>query len=109
MPAQSPSDIPVPVAQESGGEAKIASPLGVFSRAQKRPNTNVGDIVFQSSTMFFAFLVFALVFLMGYEMFRGSGLSIDKFGWSFLTRQVWDPVREDYGALVFIFGTIVSS
>jgi len=46
---------------------------------------------------------------MAYEMFRGSSLSIDKFGWSFLTREIWDPVQEEYGALVFIFGTLVSS
>ncbi|HTX18849.1 MAG TPA: phosphate ABC transporter permease subunit PstC, partial [Bacteroidota bacterium] len=70
---------------------------------------NFGDTLFQGSTMFFAFLVFALVFLMAYEMFQGSGLSIAKFGWSFLSREVWDPVREDYGALVFIYGTVVSS
>ena len=107
--ANSASDTAVPVAQGSGGEAKMASPPGIFLRAQKRKSANLGDTIFQSSTTFFAFLVFALVFLMAYEMFRGSGLSIQKFGWSFLTREIWDPVRDEYGALVFIFGTFVSS
>lgn len=46
---------------------------------------------------------------MAFEMFRGSEDSIKKFGWSFLTNTVWDPVKDEYGALVFVFGTLVSS
>jgi len=107
--AHSASDIAAPVAQGSGGEAKMASPPGVFLRSQKRKSVNLGDTIFQSSTTFFAFLVFVLVFLMAYEMYRGSVPSIEKFGWSFLTREIWDPVQDEYGALVFIFGTVVSS
>ena len=59
--------------------------------------------------MLFALFVFALVFLMGYEMVRGSELSLKQFGWKFLTTSKWDPVAEEYGALPFIFGTLVSS
>ena len=97
----------MPLAQLPGGEP--SSSPGVFLWAKKRRSTNLGDTLFHASTMFFAFLVFALVFIMAYEMVRGSALSIDKFGWSFLTREIWDPVRDEYGALVFIFGTMVSS
>lgn len=59
--------------------------------------------------MFFAFLVFLFVFLMAYEMYHGSHLSIEKFGWRFLTGTQWDPVAEQYGALAFIVGTVLSS
>ena len=59
--------------------------------------------------MLFALFVFALVFLMGYEMVRGSELSLKQFGWKFLSTSTWDPVAEEYGALPFIFGTLVSS
>ncbi|HEY7546805.1 MAG TPA: phosphate ABC transporter permease subunit PstC, partial [Blastocatellia bacterium] len=38
-----------------------------------------------------------------------STLSFDKFGFSFLWREVWNPVREDFGALPFIFGTAVTA
>src|SRR5207302_2178779 len=31
------------------------------------------------------------------------------FGWSFLTKQIWDPVAENFGALPFVYGTLVSS
>jgi phosphate transport system permease protein len=70
---------------------------------------NIGDLVFKNITMFFALLVFLLVFLMGLEMYRQSGEAIGKFGWGFLTSAVWDPVNNDFGALPFIFGTLFSS
>jgi len=70
---------------------------------------NIGDFIFERLTLLFAVLVFLLVILMGYEMYVGSKISIDKFGWSFLTNSVWDPVQEIYGALPIIYGTIVSS
>jgi phosphate transport system permease protein len=68
-----------------------------------------GDKVFKSTTMLFAFFVFALVFLMAYEMVRGSELSLKQFGWKFLYTTTWDPVADEYGALPFIFGTLASS
>jgi phosphate transport system permease protein len=75
----------------------------------KQRTTHIGDKVFKTTTMFFALFVFALVFLMGYEMVRGSELSLKQFGWKFLSTSTWDPVAENYGALPFIFGTLVSS
>ena len=56
-----------------------------------------------------ALAVFALIALIGYELFRGSQLSLQKFGWHFLVSSDWDPVNDVYGALPFIFGTLVSS
>ena len=70
---------------------------------------NLGDIIFERLTLLFAVSVFLLVVLMGYEMYIGSKISIDKFGWSFLTKSTWDPVQEIYGALPIIYGTVVSS
>ncbi|MHB8930355.1 MAG: phosphate ABC transporter permease subunit PstC [Melioribacteraceae bacterium] len=70
---------------------------------------NLGDLIFEKLTLLFAVSVFLLVLLMGYEMYLGSKLSIDKFGWSFLVNSTWDPVQEIYGALPIIYGTIVSS
>lgn len=56
-----------------------------------------------------ALSIFALIILIGFELFNGSKLSIQKFGWHFLTTNDWDPVNEVFGALPFIFGTLVSS
>ncbi|MBX6378773.1 MAG: phosphate ABC transporter permease subunit PstC, partial [Clostridia bacterium] len=35
--------------------------------------------------------------------------SIRTFGWSFLISSAWDPVQEEFGALPFIYGTVMSS
>jgi phosphate transport system permease protein len=71
--------------------------------------TNVGDVVFKNLTRFFAWLVIVIVLLTFYELCFQSRLTVGKFGFSFITRSVWDPVNEDYGALPFIYGTLVSS
>ena len=60
-------------------------------------------------TLVMAMSVFALIGLIGYELSKGSHLAMHKFGWHFLTTSNWDPVNEEYGAVPFIFGTLVSS
>jgi len=44
-----------------------------------------------------------------FELYTNSALTRAKFGWSFLTGEIWDPVADDYGALPFVYGTLVSS
>jgi phosphate transport system permease protein len=39
----------------------------------------------------------------------GAWPAIEKYGFSFLTRSVWDPVQNDYGGLVMIYGTLATS
>ena len=56
-----------------------------------------------------ALSVFALVMLIGFELAKGSKLALHKFGWHFLVTSNWDPVNEVFGAVPFIFGTLVSS
>lgn len=35
--------------------------------------------------------------------------AIDRFGLGFLTSTTWDPVKEDFGGLVMIYGTVMTS
>lgn len=42
-------------------------------------------------------------------LFQGAGPAIDAFGLGFLTNAVWDPVKNEYGGLVMIYGTIASA
>ena len=56
-----------------------------------------------------ALSIFVLIGLIGLELANGSKLSLQKFGWHFLVSSNWDPVNEVFGALPFIFGTLVSS
>ena len=68
-----------------------------------------GDRAFKWLTLAMAVSVFVLVVLIGFELARGSHLTLKKFGWSFLGDSNWDPVNEQFGAWPFIFGTVVSS
>lgn len=78
--------------------------MSVFSRSKLS-----GDFIFEAVVGFFAFGIIVLAFLLFRELFIGAGLSIDSFGLGFLTSSTWDPVIEIFGALPFIFGTLVSS
>jgi phosphate transport system permease protein len=69
----------------------------------------VGDLVFRAGTAFFASLVLVLVLAIGFELVRSSLPSIHKFGWRFLYTSTWDPVQDVYGALPFLYGTVVSA
>lgn len=71
--------------------------------------THFTDILFEKSTLFFAFLIIFLVFWIIYEMFKDSEVSREAFGWNFIISTEWDPVNEKFGALTFIYGTVVSS
>lgn len=85
---------------------------------RKKPNTDLkeikskthlSDLIFEKTTLFFAFLIIFLVFWIIYEMFKDSESSREMFGWGFITSSDWEPVKDKFGALTFIYGTVVSS
>jgi len=65
--------------------------------------------LFKWTTGLFAVLVAGLAALIMVEMAVNSKLPFQKFGFSFLGRSIWDPVAEQFGALPFIYGTVISS
>src|SRR5438552_17649316 len=73
------------------------------------PPARFADRAFEWLTLSMALAVVVLIFLVGWQLARGSELSIKRFGFHFLTTSTWDPVAEQFGALPFIYGTIVSS
>jgi phosphate transport system permease protein len=83
--------------------------VNVNENAKAKGSQHFGDRAFRWLTLAMALTIFALVALIGYELFRGSHLALQKFGWHFLVSSDWDPVNDVYGALPFIFGTVVSS
>lgn len=66
-------------------------------------------MLFSFLSAFCAAIVGLLVIAIFYELIVNSKLSIEKFGWRFLWSQEWDPVREEFGALSSIYGTLVST
>jgi phosphate transport system permease protein len=73
------------------------------------PPSRFGDKAFEWLALGMAFVVILLVVLIGWQLAGGSALAIQKFGFRFLTTSTWDPVAENFGALPFIYGTLVSS
>ncbi|MGD0744648.1 MAG: phosphate ABC transporter permease subunit PstC [Verrucomicrobiota bacterium] len=68
-----------------------------------------GDRAFKWLTLLMALVIFALIALIIRELTQGSQLALHKFGWRFLISSEWDPVNGVFGALPFVFGTLVSS
>jgi phosphate transport system permease protein len=68
-----------------------------------------GDRLFNGVTFFFALCIVVLALGMAWQMWMASRESIHASGWHFLASQDWDPVKESFGSLAFVFGTLVSA
>src|SRR3989454_8936150 len=67
------------------------------------------DVAFEQLTRLFALLVLGILAAILVALVLESRASLDKFGLAFLWHAEWDPVQERYGALVPIYGTLVTS
>jgi phosphate transport system permease protein len=98
-----------------GGPQPLTKPgLAVSSQARYQPLLKAGDSHLADRFFFIAILgcglsVLALVGLIVYELITKSALSWQAFGLKFFFRSDWDPVNNQFGALPFVYGTIVSS
>jgi phosphate transport system permease protein len=84
-----------------------ARPVGRASAFWRRLRS--GDDIAYVITLTCALTILAITALLVFELYTNSTLPRHKFGWSFLTTSVWDPVAEQFGALPFIYGTLVTS
>jgi len=57
----------------------------------------------------FALLIVFLLLVMIYQLFEASLPAIKEFGLEFIYNDFWNPVDDEFGALPFIYGTIVTS
>jgi phosphate transport system permease protein len=95
-------------------EPSPASAYGASARSWNwrralSPTGNRGDALFRGLLFLGALLILLIVTGMVLGMWANSRLSIREFGWGFLTSRTWDPIKGKFGALPFIYGTIVSS
>jgi len=67
------------------------------------------DLSFRWLALLAALTILALIVLVGWELYHGARLAIAHFGPGFLVKSDWNPVLDKYGALPFIYGTLVSS
>jgi phosphate transport system permease protein len=76
---------------------------------QRASGGELPDRVFRSAITVCGLSVLGLLVLIVYELISRSSLSWHAFGFKFFASSQWDPVNEQFGALPFIFGTLVSS
>ncbi len=103
------------LAGEPQGSTRDGAPTGpqmLPPAARSRLKTKeslFADAVFRTLVILCAVALVTIVGLILYELVSQSRLTIHKFGFRFLIKAIWDPVDEDFGALPFIYGTLVSS
>jgi len=68
-----------------------------------------GDEIARLVTFLFAASVVLLTLLLVFELWQGSALPRHKFGFNFFRTSVWDPIFDQFGALPFIYGTLVTA
>lgn len=67
------------------------------------------DVLFRNATRFFAFLVLLILLGIIGSLVWGGWLSIKTFGFGFFTSSAWNPVTGEFGAVVPIYGTLITS
>jgi phosphate transport system permease protein len=75
----------------------------------KRGSGTLADNSFAAVMLLCACSIFAIVLFIFGILVMHSRPSLVEFGWKFFTRQAWDPVSGDFGALPFIYGTLATS
>jgi len=68
-----------------------------------------GDLVFRWMLTAAAVSIPVLLGFLVFELWSGSRLAMERYGFGFVTGSTWDPVAEVFGALPLIFGTLLTS
>ncbi len=105
-----------PAYDMSGLTSDLSSGPQLAAPIERRPSplANVQhaawpDQLFRYAMWACAMSVLVILALIVYELVLNSRLSWNAFGFKFFVGQDWDPVQDHYGALPFIYGTLVSS
>ncbi len=101
----------VPSLAQTSTERKATIGATVLQRIRtKTPRSSkIPDALFRAIIVFAAISVFIIVALIVFELVDKSKLSLQQFGIGFFYGRDWDPVNGEFGALPFIYGTVVSS
>lgn len=94
---------------ESSSEPASELPVLIKRRQHSRKESFFADATFHSLVIACGLSVMAIVGLIVFELLIQSHVSLQKFGFKFLSVSIWDPVQEQFGALPAVYGTLVSS
>jgi phosphate transport system permease protein len=78
-------------------------------RTTRSLRDRLGDGTLLSVTTAAGALAVVMLVLMVIEIFRHADLAWSKFGLGFIVHETWDPFHLHFGALSFIFGTLLTS
>jgi phosphate transport system permease protein len=107
-----PAMIKTVVAQHDAGVKAVAgpsAPSAIRTFLQAKSSGKFADGAFASLMLICALGVFAIVLLILFVLISNSRLSIHAFGLKFFASKMWDPVSGEFGALPFVYGTVLSS
>ncbi|MFM2084435.1 MAG: hypothetical protein RLY95_1253 [Pseudomonadota bacterium] len=71
--------------------------------------SRIADQLFAFAAKGAAVLTLAMLVGILLSLLAGAWPAIHQFGWHFFTSSVWDPVQNNYGGLVMIYGTLATS
>jgi len=116
MTQPNPVALPTPIA-EPAGKAPAPPPVPpdpvqpseIRKYLRERSSGKAADGTFGGLMLVSAMSIFVIVALILWVLIHDSQLSIHAFGWKFFKTSNWDPVNGSFGALPFIYGTLVSS
>jgi phosphate transport system permease protein len=97
------------MAQVSKERRTAASTVLQKIRTSHPRASRIPDTVFAVIILLSAISVFAIVVLVAWQLIDKSRLSLHQFGIGFFYGHDWDPVAGSFGAMPFIYGTLVSS
>src|ERR1700752_531805 len=99
-----PGPQPVEQTKVTVAPAQPAQPATLLLQAS---SGEVPDRIFRLAMTACGLAILGVLGLIIYELMKGSGLSWHAFGFKFFAASDWDPVNEQFGALPFVYGTLV--
>ena len=87
---------------------QVAMTSASHSRGGAHPG-RLGNILFGGSAWTFGILVLVLLMAVMISLIIGAWPAFREFGISFVWTEVWNPVKDHYGALSPLYGTLITS
>jgi phosphate transport system permease protein len=89
--------------------ASISDRPAAPSASLERRGLRLGDVTFKGVSLLAAVGATVLLWLIAYKVIELAWPAIEDFGLSFIWTEAWNPATDVYGALTFVYGTVLTS
>jgi len=79
------------------------------AQSRRTAKQRLGETIFRGATVAAAALVLILLGGVTLSLIHGSWPALSTFRLSFVTREIWNPVTDQYGAIAPMYGTLITS